>query len=166
MKKILLFLIAAVGLLFLSDFIYKTYRRHQRVTELTDDRAVLNVYINIAEEDWKEYFELADSTYKNNKEKWSVQCDVSTHSHLYLINNRQNFDLASINCNEPFNFSSQYEVKKEYEDTGRRLRIKLMAKGKAKPIAAKYIYVPWEYGRINHIVVQKDKAFVHCMGAQ
>lgn len=162
MKKILIFIIAAVALLFLSDFIYKTYKRHQRQTKLTDDRAVLYIYFNVPAENVIEYFNLPDSLHHYIEEKYHVSCEVPSYEHLHLTNNRTTQDLSTINCAEPFNFDRQLEMKREYQSSGYSLSLKLMAANSQRVIATRNIHVPWNYGRVNHIVVAPDREYLYC----
>lgn len=164
MKKIIILILAAVTLLFLSDFFYEKYKRNERVTVLTEDRAVIFVYINIDSSEIKNYFDLEDSQYLSIKDGYRLECVVPNYSSLNLINSIivDDFDLSDIRCDTEFNFSTQFEMKKEYKPVAYNLTIKLSEKLRGKALAAKQIYVPWEYGKINHIVVEKEKAYMHC----
>src|SRR5690242_17179346 len=99
--KILLTIVALVGLLFLSDFIYKTYKRHQRVTELAEDRAVIFTYIDLSRDDLKDYFSLNDTALQAIQENYGLSCDVEAYHYLHLINVRPASAIADINCQEP-----------------------------------------------------------------
>ncbi len=164
MKKIIILILAAVTLLFLSDFFYRKYKGNERVTVLTEDRAVIFVYINIDSSEIKNYFDLEDSQYLSIKDGYRLECVVPNYSSLNLINSIivDDFDLSDIRCDTEFDFSTQFEMKKEYKPVAYNLTIKLSEKLRGKALAAKQIYVPWEYGKINHIVVEKEKAYMHC----
>ncbi len=164
MKKIIILILAVVALLYLSDSFYKKHKRNERVTILTEDRAVIFVYINIDSSEIKNYFDFEDSLYLSIKDDYKLECVVPNYSSLNLINSVvvDDFDLSDIRCDTEFNFSTQFEMKKEYEPVAYNLTIKLSEKLRGKVLAAKQIYVPWEYGKVNHVVVEKEKAYMYC----
>lgn len=162
MKKLLLSAAILMGLLFLADFAYKTWKRDQRRTVLTADRAVIFTYIDLAQDDLQDYFSLNDTTFERIKGGYEVACDVEDQAHLHLINNRPASAIGRIDCNEPFDFDRQLEMSKEYGTSAYELRVKLTAPPSSRVIAQRRIHVPWEYGRVNHLIIAKDSAYRYC----
>ena len=160
MKKIFIIISIIIGLIIASNIAYQSIKKKQQTTTLTDESAVLNVYINLKPEDLELYFNLSDSDKIGID--YYIECDVPEHSQLNLINNRSSCDLDNINCDQTFNFNTQFEMKKKYQSLGYRLRIKLIQKSNEKILAFKFIYTPWEYGKVNHLVVSNDQAYLYC----
>ncbi len=158
MKKVIIFIVVVVGLLFLSDFIYKTYRQNV----LTNDKAVLFVYVNLNDEDIKHYFGLDEATYEDViSSNYSISCVIPEERQLHLINVRHNTPVDYINCEQEFDVMSQLEMRKSYHN-GYKLRLELRKPESSKNIAYKDVYAPWDYGKINHIVLDKDRAYKYC----
>ncbi len=154
MKKLLIILVCAVVLLFISDKLYKSYRLHY----LTNDRAVLFVYINIKDEDYAEYFNIDKI---ENPNDFFITCVVPDYENLFLINNKNNYPLQDINCNLDYDFNTQYELKKAYAKNY-QLILQLKNKNTGKKIAEKNIFPNWIYGKVNHIVVEKNREYKYC----
>lgn len=156
MKKFIIFILLALGILYISDRLYKQYRYYY----LTDDRAVLFVYINIKNDDISKYFNLKIKEFDSKKNQYRMRCVVPDYEHLNLINYRTNYDLNLINCNEDYNFETQFELKKEYIKYY-TLRIELLD-NKNKIIAHNDISTFWNFGKVNHIVVEKNRVYKYC----
>ncbi|GEM_PF-2561988 len=156
MKKLIIVVISIIALLFISDKLYKSYRLHY----LTNDRAVLFIYINIKNEDYVDYFNI-DKNNIENPTDFFISCVVPDYENSFLINCRNNYPLNNINCNLDYDFNSQYELKKSYAK-GHQLILQLKNKNTGKKIAEKNIFPNWIYGKINHIIVEKDKEYKYC----
>lgn len=156
MKKLIIAVICVIALLFISDKLYKSYRLHY----LTNDRAVLFIYINIKPEEYSDYFNV-DKNNLENPNDFFITCVVPDSENLFLINNKNNYPLQSINCNLDYDFNSQYELKKAYAK-GHQLVLQLKDKNTGKKIAEKNIFPDWIYGKVNHIVVEKNREYKYC----
>lgn len=156
MKKFLIFVIVVVVGLYVSNQLYKAYRLHY----LTNDRAVLFVYINIKPDEIEKYFNLDESQIQAVKESYHLRCVVPNHEHLHLINYKVNYDINTINCSQSYDFDTQLELKKAYVQN-HTLRIELFGNDSRK-IAYKDLSLPWDYGKVNHVVIEKDREYKHC----
>lgn len=158
MKKIVIFIIIIAGLLLLSDFAYKTYRRNV----LTDDKAVIFAYLNLTDDEIKDYFGLDESIYQELMSgKYRISCVIPEKSHLHLINIKDKTPLNDIDCDMEFDVVNHLEMNKDYHN-GYKLRLLLFKSGNARSIAQKDVYINWDYGKVNHIVFDKNRAYKYC----
>jgi len=161
-KKLILLSAVLIGLLFLADFVYKTYRQNSRETSISNDRAVLFVYLDLDSEDIEEYFNLSEEQKLGLSDNLSVRCVAPGYEHLNLINNKKFTKESDINCTTEFNFATQLEMKKAYQKPGYAIKVILKERNKRTPLASKIINVPWIYGKVNHIIVNEKKAYNFC----
>lgn len=168
MKKIIIFIIAILVLLFLSDKVYKIYRQNY----LLNSDAVVNVYFTVPEEDIDAYFNLEESTF--NKDEHLVLCSLKKRD-AYLLDYYHNLpiysNLIAVDYNESFSLEKHLRFNKKDIGNYSTLIARLINKKFTNSYSAnlsksivgqKFEKININFGKINHIVVDRNGTSPYC----
>lgn len=172
MKKFLIGIVIAAVALWGVLQIFNYYNANN----IMSNQTVFKIYMNVPEADMDEYFGLEKGTY--DPENHLIVCKYPVQAAPFKQQEQVvDFEIDKINCNEKYKKGDYIKYDEtELNDDGNATLL-IINKNSSRPIgmidnqtegengnivASREVYLNYQMGVINHIVLSKDRTYDYC----